>query len=1397
MASILISAAVNIAIGIAINALFPPDAIEQEGPRLTDLGFTSAAYGKFINITFGTDRISGNIIDVQDPAIEEVVTTETQDVGGKGIGGGQEVNTTTFTYFFTGRIAFSIEGAVDLIRIWADSKIIYDAGGPVGGGEIDPLTNLPAFRRLAAPQKKGNVTVTFYPGGETQLTDPEEVGRRGADIPAYRHLTSVKLDKLPLADFGNRIPNFTAEIAYASIKSEPFFAMTEPASLDPPGSTGGAVTNYMAIDPTRNLFFSLKSTASNNGVWSGNLADMTFKAFIRYTGFATPGVGLDGFAYGQNSGANATAMHKKDVETGETVATLGFDTSLTLVDEGTTFFNGGVWVALQVPIPGIGVKNLVFHFNTSFGNSNGSIVDADAMTIIHVFGTGDGLPANTFSGTAIPDNDRGRLFIMLKNTAGGTFDLWKVSTEFLVEVGGPQAGASAITLIHSFSHNGAGKDFEGAGAVTAWAMHRTTGDIMFSNDTDIVLYNPDTDTILATRHDIGFTSRYNYFSGSDFAFSNTNATTGIISIIDTRTLETKVTVDTDDIPWAGGDTVIHDSSAVWDDRTNALVLSRVDVGSAAPVDDRIIKLFLNRLAADGTSLDAVVSSLSTEYNRMPMAGLLPADIDVTTLAGESVRGYTVNRRGSVRQALEPLRQRFFFDGVQSDWKIKFPIRGGASVLTIPEEEIGELKRGRDQTDEPAIREIRQQDLELPMSIRARYRNKDIDYQVDMEQDKRQISPAPTMHSQSERTLDVPIVDIPVDMKQLAQKWLWTIWNERIAYKTVVPWTYLKLDPTDVFQMGVFGETARVRMSELDIGAGLSMDITAVVEDIKSFSSTLVGGANLGFVLNPIPSNLPTRLVPLDAPLLSLQDLLLTSISNAYIAFGAFEIGWPGGSSLKSRDGVQYATTATANAEMALARISVAPGAWPRVEEQFRNRFQEIVDGGTLTINPIRRAGVWASATELQVLNGANAIAVVRDSDKQVEIVQFQDVTINTDGTITLDRLLRGRLGTEDVTELGLSIGDTIVLLSDSAGVNEVDPIQRQRIALPELNISLFFKGVTVGTLIEDAGVQSFTYTGRDLKPFSPGHIAISSIIGGINVAWERRTRGPGAGEWEDGTGTVPMNELIEQYEVTLNTPSAGDFITKVVNNVRNVDFTAAELALGGASSSLPEQLVPKSPDGDFQTNILSGDWFEIDGTNDSWVSRTTHGAAGEMALGPPAASGGNAFLGFQKSNTAEVASNAAVDIDLIDDLGLNADEIANMSAFGNLWVAQERTNEDMQFFLKVLDQDKVELASGGTGIFAATVAGLGIAAQGDWAQVGSNSTTVFNSLPMAVNGVAGARFLRVQLQPRKHGTTFSTANIGMDVFQIEIVIPPQDMVVKVSQVSDTGLKSPVIPKTVT
>jgi hypothetical protein len=171
--------------GLIDDAVFGVPTSYREGPRLADLTVQVSTYGKAIPAVYGSARLAGNILWSR-PIKETATTTTSSSGGGKGGGGGGS-RTQTTTYSYSVSLAIGIcEGPIDrVLRVWADAKLLNLSQG----------------------------TYRIYKGDESQLPDSfiqsiEGVGR----TPAYRGLAYVVIEDFPLADFGNRIPNFTFEV---------------------------------------------------------------------------------------------------------------------------------------------------------------------------------------------------------------------------------------------------------------------------------------------------------------------------------------------------------------------------------------------------------------------------------------------------------------------------------------------------------------------------------------------------------------------------------------------------------------------------------------------------------------------------------------------------------------------------------------------------------------------------------------------------------------------------------------------------------------------------------------------------------------------------------------------------------------------------------------------------------------------------------------------------------------------------------------------------------------------------------------------------------------------------------------------------------------------------------
>ncbi len=176
------------AIGRAVGAL-AGNLIDQRlfgksrrtvGPRLDDLRVQASQEGAPIPVIFGRARITGQVIWATN--LEEITETTTQKASAKG---SAPKNSSSEYKYFTNFAVGLCEGEINAIgRVWADGK----------------------------PIDLGRFTTRFYRGTETQLPDSLIAAVEGADAPGYRGLAYVVFERLPLADFGNRIPQLSFEI---------------------------------------------------------------------------------------------------------------------------------------------------------------------------------------------------------------------------------------------------------------------------------------------------------------------------------------------------------------------------------------------------------------------------------------------------------------------------------------------------------------------------------------------------------------------------------------------------------------------------------------------------------------------------------------------------------------------------------------------------------------------------------------------------------------------------------------------------------------------------------------------------------------------------------------------------------------------------------------------------------------------------------------------------------------------------------------------------------------------------------------------------------------------------------------------------------------------------------
>lgn len=175
-------------VGNAIDRALLAPTQKVAGPRLDGVDIQTSAEGPGLPVVDGVGRVAGNVIWAT--RLEEVKSTSKQ--GGKG--GGPKVESTEYSYYANFAVALTDCSTGPLRhfgRVWADGKPLDTSG----------------------------LTVRFYKGTQTQNPDPLIVAKDGA-APAYRGISYVVFERMPVADFGRRIPSLTFEVWGQSGKVE-------------------------------------------------------------------------------------------------------------------------------------------------------------------------------------------------------------------------------------------------------------------------------------------------------------------------------------------------------------------------------------------------------------------------------------------------------------------------------------------------------------------------------------------------------------------------------------------------------------------------------------------------------------------------------------------------------------------------------------------------------------------------------------------------------------------------------------------------------------------------------------------------------------------------------------------------------------------------------------------------------------------------------------------------------------------------------------------------------------------------------------------------------------------------------------------------------------------------
>jgi len=433
---------------------------------------------------------------------------------------------------------------------------------------------------------------------------------------------------------------------------------------------------------------------------------------------------------------------------------------------------------------------------------------------------------------------------------------------------------------------------------------------------------------------------------------------------------------------------------------------------------------------------------------------------------------------------------------------------------------------------------RVQETDLPERITVTYQDTSGDYNQGAQSATRVSQPVATMGSRDKRDMELPMALEATEAKRIAERLMASAWIERDGVEFALRPGFLRLDPTDLLRVAApGGSEIAVRLTQLEIGADWELRAKGVRHIGSAYLSEAIGATGTGVRPTGVLGDVPSRWVVPQVPLLRDRHDTGGVASRQYL-FAAPRVAgpWTGLSLFRSRDGADWDIPARIS-DPALIGTLRAPLGPPRSVWTWDA-------ANTLEVRLRDPDGQLASVSDLQLLNGRNAALVV-DADGGAELIQFRDVTPLGNDIYRLSTLLRGRRGTD--ARLAHPPGAVIVVLEDE-GALFTEP-------LGLVGQQLRYRGVGRGEAFDEADTVTQTLRGTDLKPYAPAHVAGAWTADGITIGWLRRTRI--GGDWRDGTGTVPLAEAAEAYEVDI-LDGAGDVVRVLESAAPQVLYAAAD-----------------------------------------------------------------------------------------------------------------------------------------------------------------------------------------------------------------------------------------------
>lgn len=376
---------------------------------------------------------------------------------------------------------------------------------------------------------------------------------------------------------------------------------------------------------------------------------------------------------------------------------------------------------------------------------------------------------------------------------------------------------------------------------------------------------------------------------------------------------------------------------------------------------------------------------------------------------------------------------------------------------------------------------------LPRSLALSYYDPSRDYQAG------QMRATAATGSGIDMIQELPVAIDAGHAKALAEGHIARRWAERDKLVLRLPPSWLALEPGSIVEVeGAFWRAEQVTLEDLIV----RVELSPVSEALRTAPAD--SGSHL-----PAPDVVaaPSRLVVLDLPDIGTgrHDIPVLQVAACQPVAGWRMVP------LEVTVGGQVLTIGSAQGEAVIGTATSALAEGPSTGFDELNFVDvELADGEH-----------WLESRDDEALgNGANLAALGS------ELIQFGRAIATGDRTFRLERLLRGRFGTE--------------WAAASHGLNEafvlIRPGALQEIVLPPSALGSTVSIRPRGLADDDAQPVECVVTGEAMRPPSPIELqAELQSDGALSVRWTRRSR---LG-WSWPNSTPPLGESIERYRITI------------------------------------------------------------------------------------------------------------------------------------------------------------------------------------------------------------------------------------------------------------------------